>query len=414
MNKTLMVARHEFLETVMTRAFLIGAVIMPLAMVGLIFGMEKLMKAGQSESLPLRKIAVTDETGGDVLKALQDQVAAHNAGDAKRPIELVTSDETPEQWREKVKRAELHAHLRVPAGALTKGEPAEYAISASRLEELKKIRTMVNEALAVVRFAKHDPPIDRAMIAALQMPVDLNQIDVRTGEKSAGRELPRFLMPFVFMFLLWTATFGIAQGLLTSVIDEKSTRVIETLLSAVSPMQLMTGKILGLVGVGFLLVCVWLTCGYFGLRTYNMSGLLTGDKVFYFALYFLPAFLLYAAILAAIGSAFNTLKEAQSMVAPVTLLTITPMMLWAALTEYPSSVLAVSLSYIPPITPFAMMLRLCADPNIPLWQIISTLALLWASAIFMIWVAAKVFRIGILMYGKPPSPREILKWLAQS
>jgi len=102
------------------------------------------------------------------------------------------------------------------------------------------------------------------------------------------------------------------------------------------------------------------------------------------------------------------------MVFPISILTIIPMLFWFYISEHPASALSVALSYVPPITPFVMILRVCADPGTPLWQVISTLAVLWASVVVAMWAAAKVFRVGVLMYGKPPTVRELLRWVRYS
>jgi len=131
-------------------------------------------------------------------------------------------------------------------------------------------------------------------------------------------------------------------------------------------------------------------------------------------LYFVPGFLLISAILAAIGSACNELKDAQSMVFPLSLLTLIPMLFWFYIVESPNSVISLALSFVPPITPFIMILRICADPDTPAWQIAATLVVLWGSVLVAIWAAGKVFRVGVLMYGKPPSVRELLRWVRYS
>jgi len=102
------------------------------------------------------------------------------------------------------------------------------------------------------------------------------------------------------------------------------------------------------------------------------------------------------------------------MVFPLSVITIIPMIFGPYFVEFPASVLSIVLSYVPPITPFIMVLRVCADPNTPVWQIVSTLALLWAAVGATVWAAGKVFRTGVLMYGKPPSLRELLHWVRYS
>ena len=216
------------------------------------------------------------------------------------------------------------------------------------------------------------------------------------------------------MFLLFMGTFGISQGLLTTLIEEKGSRVVEVLLSAVSPTELLAGKILGLAAVGLLLLGVWGGVGYNSARTYHLTELVTGYRLTIAVLYFIPGFLLISSLLAAIGSACNELRDAQSMVFPLSLLTIIPMVCWFYIAEHPAAAFSLVLSFIPPITPFVMMLRVCSDPDTPVWQIAATLALLWGSVVTAIWAAGRVFRIGVLMYGKPPTPRELLRWVRQS
>ena len=108
------------------------------------------------------------------------------------------------------------------------------------------------------------------------------------------------------------------------------------------------------------------------------------------------------------------MNPAQSMTTPITILTIVPIMFWFYLAEHPSAVWSIVLSYIPPIIPFVMILRICADPATPLWQIVTTLAVLWGSVLVAIWAAGKIFRVGVLMYGKPPSLRELVRWVRYS
>jgi len=159
------------------------------------------------------------------------------------------------------------------------------------------------------------------------------------------------------------------------------------------------------------LLGVWGGVGYGAAQARGMGYLVTTHQLAYLVLYFIPGFLLMSSFLAAIGSACNTIKEAQSMAAPLTIMTIVPMMLWWSITQEPMSVLAITLSYIPPLTPFVMILRICADPQLPMFEIVLSLVVLWASVIVMIWMSGKIFRVGVLMYGKPPSPKELIRWL---
>jgi ABC-2 type transport system permease protein len=313
-----------------------------------------------------------------------------------------------------VASGDLYAFVLIPPGAVDGNAAGTFGRKDNRFEVLRQFDSMLENAIHSVRFAAANPPVDRDYIRKLQRPVQLVALDVTTGEQSAGSNIADVITPFAFMFLLFSGTFGISQGLLTSLIEEKGSRIIEVLLSAVSPLQLMTGKILGMVVVGGLLLAMWSAAGYWTAQSRGMAYLVSTERLGYVLLYFVPSFLLYASILAAFGSACNTLKEAQAMTFPLSLMTVVPMLFWFQLSQNPNSTLAMVLSFIPPITPFVMILRVCADPSIPIWQVVATLALLWASVVGAIWASAKIFRVGVLMYGNPPGLKGLVRWVRQA
>ncbi len=439
MNKIAVVALREYIETVKTKTFFVSSILLPMLMILLIFGTEKIGKLAEKQVVQTRTIALIDHTG-TVAAALQERVEKYNAENPQRklafePIPPESAD--LEALRADVRDGKLYAYLVIPAGILdppaasaapgAASEPAGGAATAaapppagpacefgrkdSTLETQMAIQRMLDEVVTRLRFARHQPPLDYELVKRLESSVDLREVDVRSGQDTSGSELIRFMTPFAFMFLLFMGTMTISQGLLTSVIEEKSSRVVEVLLSAISPTQMMAGKILGMVGVGATLMLIWGAVGYGGAESRGMGYLVTPYRLTFVVLYFIPGFLLFSAFLAAVGAACNTLKEAQSMAAPLTLLTIVPMMLWWQISQNPNGILSVVLSYVPPITPFVMILRVCADPDTPMVQIVSTLAILWLAVVAVIWLAGKVFRVGVLMYGKQPSFKELLRWL---
>ncbi len=413
MSKILTVAVREFIETVKTKTFFISSVLIPGLIIALVLGSQRIAEMAEREEVPTRHIAVVDQTDV-VFDGLARKVAEHNQKTPQRKfaVERVTDEAARvETLRDRVTRGEIYAYLIVPPEAMAGAASCEFGRKDSQLQAQLDLQRMVNDAVIGARFERADPPIDLKRIGELQKTVDFRGFDVKTGQETTGSELTRFMTPFAFMFLLFMGTMTISQGLLTSVIEEKSSRVVEVLLSAVSPTQLMAGKILGMVAVGAVLLTIWGTVGYGAARARDMSYLVTPQHLTYLVLYFIPGFLLMSAFLAAVGAACNSIKEAQSMAAPLTILTIVPMMLWWAITQNPTSALSVVLSYIPPITPFVMILRICADPETPIFQVVTTLLLLWLSVLGTIWAAGKIFRVGVLMYGKPPSPKELIRWL---
>jgi ABC-type Na+ efflux pump permease subunit len=243
-------------------------------------------------------------------------------------------------------------------------------------------------------------------------------------KKEAGREavnatdIIKQWAPSGFVYLLWLAIFVIVQMLLNNTIEEKSNRIIEVLLSSVTPGELMMGKLFGIAAVGMTMVGCWMLA-LFGILSWKSGGasevagqmlavLKTSNLIPLFSLYFVLGYLLYAAFFLSIGSVCNTIKEAQSYMGLFTLIMMVPLMTMMFIPKDPNGPLARVLSWIPLYTPFTMMNRANADP--PWIDLVGTLALLAASTIFALWASGKIFRIGILRTGQPPKIVEMLRW----
>ncbi|MCK4342249.1 MAG: ABC transporter permease [Phycisphaerae bacterium] len=415
MDKITAVARREFLATVRTKAFLLTVVMMPAIMLGAIYGTKWVQELTRKEKLPTRHLAVVDQ-GGVVFTDLSREFDNYNADRANQQFALERippAEADTEKLTARVQDGELYGYMIVSADAVAGEGGCVLARKDNQLQTGQILEAMIRNAVIAVRWRNEG--IDPQRSAALRdQAIPITRWDAKTGEPVSSNELARAITPFAFMFLLFMGTFGISQGLLTTLIEEKSSRVVEVLLSALSPTQLMAGKILGTVLVGFLLITVWGSVGFWSAQGLNLGDLVTGYRLLLALLYFVPGFLLMASLLAGIGASCNELKEAQSMVFPLSVITIIPMIFWFYIAEHPASLFSIVLSYIPPITPFVMILRVCADPDTPLWQIVTTLAVLWVSVFLAIWAAGKVFRVGVLMYGKPPSLKELVRWVWHS
>lgn len=225
--------------------------------------------------------------------------------------------------------------------------------------------------------------------------------------------------PSAFVYLLWVAVFAINQMLLSNTIEEKSNRIIEVLLSSVTPGELMMGKLSGIAAIGLTMIGGWMVA-VFGILTWKAGGaseiagqvltvLKSSNLLPLFTIYFLLGYLLYAGLILSLGSVCNTLKEAQSYMGVLTMLLMVPLLTMTFIPRDPNGPLARILSWIPIYTPFTMMNRAGADP--PLVDLIGTLILLLASTAATLWMSGKIFRIGILRTGQPPKLMEVLRWL---
>lgn len=237
--------------------------------------------------------------------------------------------------------------------------------------------------------------------------------EVGTAEKASS------FAPVAFVYLLWIAVFMAAQMLLTNTVEEKSNRLIEVLLSSVSPLQLMAGKVLGIAATGLTIVICWVLTAVVGAQLIPESsplgganlGAIIGDPLYLtsFVAYFVAGYLLYAAILVALGSVCDSLKEAQNLMQPVFILLMVPLVAMVFVVQDPNGTVARVLTYVPLYTPFLMMNRAGGPP--PAWEYVASTIVIVVSLIIAFWAAGKIFRIGILMTGKPPRIREILHWL---
>jgi ABC-2 type transport system permease protein len=256
--------------------------------------------------------------------------------------------------------------------------------------------------------------LDRGQVEAVMRVRRPTSVTVTAGTERQTNVAFNRALPWVFAGLL---VFGVLLGgqtLLTQLVEEKSNRVVEVLLSAVSPMELMAGKILGQMGVSLLVLALYMGMGMFVLMSFAMIGLLDPLLLVYLVLFFLIAYLLFAAIFAAVGAAVNEMREAQSLQTPVIFALMAPWLFASVIGREPNSTFSIAMSFIPPVNTFAMMIRMATNTPPPTWQVLLTLLVGIAAAWVVTWFAAKVFKIGLLMHGKAPDYRTLVRWAKQA
>jgi ABC-2 type transport system permease protein len=238
------------------------------------------------------------------------------------------------------------------------------------------------------------------------------------GKESVGEaESYRQMAPVAFVYLLFVAIMTIAQMLLSSTIEEKSNRIVEVLLSSVTPWELMLGKLLGVAASGLTMLTAWIVSAVLMFEWMTASGNVLAGQVFHlifgpgmlvpFVLYFVLGYLMYASLLLALGSTCNTLKDAQNFMAPIMLVLVLPILSMVSIVNDPNGTLAQVMSWIPVFTPFVMMNRIAGSP--PLSDVIGTTILLVVTIALVIWISGRIFRVGILRTGQPPKLLELLK-----
>ncbi|MBM44069.1 MAG: hypothetical protein CMJ36_03520 [Phycisphaerae bacterium] len=445
MKKIPAVAWREFKHTALTKAFIIGSIVVPVLIIPLLVVLPALFS---KEVEPLKGTVVL--IGPDVLEAA-DELAASERGRSGQQALEETLEQLPEGTVDPLSKQMASSMLGSDAELDLSFRRGEYA----ELEDLKEqVRSHDLTAVVVLqdgilerhptrefnRFevfvrpglsARHleiiDDLISDAVVETRVGATGMKYEELRTmmraprsetmrlqegGGEAVEYEWAKRLIPIAFMFLVWIATFTSGNYLLTSTIEEKSNKVMEVLLSAISPFQLMAGKILGQAFVSLVTLVMYGGLGIAALIALSQADLVPISMIIWLLLFFGMAYFMIASIMASVGSAVSDLHDAQSLIGPAMMVLILPLILWMPISEAPNGMLAMVTSWIPPLIPFIMILRVTAsgDP-VPLWQILGTLVAGYGAVILMIWLCARIFRVGVLMQGKPPSPLQLLKWV---
>ena len=450
-RKIALVAGREFMAAVTNKGFLIGLLIMPLMFAVIVAVMPRLMTS--SSTIVRGDVAVIDPTGRvapvlretitpESIRARRERTMARalNAtgvsGDtAARTGAMVRAIGAEFRLLERAATADLAAEkrwLNAPAVdgqkplalVVVKSDAVERAAGGSygsydlfvppntseRVEN--ELRDALREAIVSARLsARQISPTDVTEMTSVETPPSMTVGSDAERQTATGFNQA---VPFVFCGLL---VFGVmigAQTLMTSTVEEKSSRVIEVLLSAVSPFELMAGKVLGQMAVSLLVLALYVGAGVLMLSSFAMLGLLNPWLIVYLVIFFLITYFLFASVFGAIGAAVTEMREAQALVTPVMLLLMVPWLLAAPVARDPNTTLAIALSFIPPVNTLAMMVRMASTSPPPLWQVWTTIGIGLAAAFAVTWAAGKIFRIGLLMYGKPPNFATLLRWARQS
>jgi ABC-type Na+ efflux pump permease subunit len=443
------IALREFLATVATRGFIVGLLIFPVLIMLLVAVGPRLFSRSLTAPRVAGEIAIVDPTGlaapalraaiapealaerrGEAARlaiaatppAMRD-LAGADAGAAQRMVgvalgelpdlRLVERDAAadlqeakdwltaPPEGRQHLALVVIHPDAVAPADGGPYGGFDLYVRpnTDDRIEEL--VQRTVRETLIGARARAQG--LDRDRIDAMMRVAGGAPVEVTaTGERATARGFTQML-PAAFMFLMLVGVMMGGQGLLMSTVEEKSSRVVEVLLSAVSPFELMAGKLIGQMGVSLVGLSLYLALGAVSLLSFALLGLLDLRLIGYLLVFFVIAYLVNGSLMMAVGAAVNDMKEAQSLQGPFMIVIMIPWVLWFPISRDPNSTFATVVSLVPPVNSFAMLLRLASSAPPPWWQVWLSIGIGAGSVLAAVWFSAKVFRIGLLMHGTPPN-----------
>ncbi len=406
MNKTAIVIRKEYLERVKSKGFIISTILIPVLMSSFIV-IPILVTLLSRDSKTV--VAIHDATG-------KYQAAIESAFEKQETLSMIWVD-----WQ---KESEREATLKgIETGKITgylllkevdgKLEAVYTAKNIVDFSINRKIESTIQKAVS--RLALKNKGFTDDEIATLEKPIELKTQKISGSSQGDKGALSEFLLAYVMVMLIYGTLLTYGITVMSSVMEEKSSKVMEVLIASVKPFELMVGKVVGIGLVAFTQYLIWavvafaisaMSLQYNPKFQFDLSPML----LVYFVLYFMLGYLIYATLYAAVGSAFENPQDAQSLTTPITFLIIIPIVAMNYVISKPDSVASVILSLVPFFSPILMMGRLTIT-DVPLWQVLLSIGLMVGTFYAVMLFSAKVYRIGVLMYGKKPSLAEVLKWL---
>jgi ABC-2 type transport system permease protein len=453
MHKVLVIALREYRAAVRTKAFLISLVMLPVLMGGSLGVQMLVMKA---DSVKDKRYAVIDRTPGQKLfDALEQEANKRNQlvqnadPESKKKLPkgeyllervVPSADEADAINRqrldlsEKVENGEYQGFVEIGRdvfenrrATIKPGEdpPDDQSIrfQSNKPQTIAEFFPWVEKIIdnAVARRRLADSGIVPEQAQAAQQPVwlkakGLTHINPRTGEieeTSDERQIANMVAPAILIALMLLMIMIGASPAMQSVLEEKMQRIAEVLLGSVRPFDLMLGKLIGMVGVSLTVAVVYLTGTYVVAYQYGFTDFLSPYLLGWFLVFLVLAELMYGSLFIAIGAAANDMRETQSLLLPVMLVAILPVMLLGPVMMDSNGTLATSLSFIPTATPMLMIARIAVPPGAPWWQpLLGVLGVLTAT-LGCVWAAGRVFRVGILMSGKGARFGDLIKWVVR-
>ncbi len=406
MNKTAIVIRKEYLERVKSKGFIISTILIPVLMSSFIV-IPILITVLSRDSKTV--VAIHDATG-------KYQSAIEATFEKQETLSMLWVDWQKESEREAtlkgIETGKISGYL------LLKEENGklEAVYTAKNIVDFsinRKIESAVQKAIS--RYALKNKGFTDDEIAMLEKPIELKTQKISGSSQGDKGALSEFLLAYVMVMLIYGTLLTYGITVMSSVMEEKSSKVMEVLIASVKPFELMVGKVVGIGLVAFTQYFIWAVAAlvlsvvslqYNQKFQFEISPLLLS----YFVLYFILGYLIYATLYAAVGSAFENPQDAQSLTTPITFLIIIPIVAMNYVISKPDSAVSVVLSLVPFFSPILMIGRLTIT-DVPLWQVLLSIGLMVGTFYAVMLFSAKVYRIGVLMYGKKPSIAEIFRWL---
>ena len=445
-HKVITVIKREYITRVKTKGFVASILLMPVMMF-IVMVLPSFMMTLQHKSDEIKTYVVFDETGEIFSKmqgALDENPFFHHKGKRvyrliEKPSDFNGNVDAKKQLNQQLEAKDIHGYIEIPQDVFERRQVNYYAKNVTNFEIQGAFhglisRIVTNKRLEEKGYAAHE-------VRDLMRGIRLTEYAVTTktemveGEETSKVEsqetaIVKLGLTYVLTFSLYLFTLLYGASVMRSVLEEKTTRIVEVIISSIKPHQLLLGKIIGVCLVCLTMFLIWGACavlllmnvnpilGLFGIQELPLQFIeitnsikSTGASAFlYFLIYFVSGFFLFSTLYAVAGAICNTEEEAQQVAGPLVMTLIIPFMLMFGLFRAPDSTLAIVLSHIPLFSPLIMFMRINVLTP-PLWEIVLNIAVMIVTIFGAVLVMGKIYKIGILMYGKRPTVRELWRWL---
>lgn len=418
MNKLLLIIQREYTTLVARKSFIVITLLIPFLFVAI--GAVPVLISEWNNSGSAEAVTVIDETGrlAGVIPDTESFRFIPLKGEAGSTDVKSFFDQAGNS---------MSALVVIPANVLDSAKVNIYSKSTVNMALVSHVTESLNDTLTAVKIASMGVPNLDKMVKEAQVDIDVNSVKLSDdGTESEASTTAAMVLGMVLAFITYMFVLTYGAMIMNSVIEEKTNRIVEVIVSSCKPFQLMMGKIIGVALVGLTQFLIWailisVAVGGLGISLANnpMSDLAVVFNAIQsvnlvsiftcFVVYFLGGYLLYASLFAGFGSAVDQASDASQFTSPIIIVMVVALYAGIGCMENPNGSMAMWCSMIPFTSPIVMMVRLPYD--VPFWQIAVSVALLYGTAFGLVWVSSRIYRIGILRYGKKFTFKEIMGWV---
>lgn len=416
MNKTLSIIKREYKTKIFTKGFVISTLLGPIIIIGIVFSPLLFQSYSEDQTMVIQVV----DRSGLLTDKLHELFSDTLENGQPRYITLPLKDSIYETGKEQFYQAIEEGHVKmlliIPEDILEGGELTFISASLTNRDLMRLAQQRINAAVNKIRLERAG--LDPGEISQLTRPVGFKTVKVAAGKETEKEFGDDWSVAFTFLMILYTTIIIYGQSVMRGALEEKTSRILEILLSSSNSFQLMMGKLFGIGFVGLTQYLIWALAALGALTVMSVSAPLAITQISfspgvlgYFVLFFLIGYFEFSSLYAAAGALCSSQDDAQAISAPITFLVVIPFIISISLgVSDPSSSLSQILSMMPFFAPMLMFLRIQLS-NPPLWEIVAAVLINVLAIFVFTYLSAKIYRVAILIYGKRPTLPEIFRWL---